>query len=115
MLKLVSLHRSKHEECEIAKSHLNLINVKESGMISDRDTAISMREHMANILWLLTASATKSPLTECPEDERREYNLAIAEVCELIYSKVIQPIESKHTGLPELKHVRHEEFKRKKL
>ncbi|NJL73039.1 MAG: hypothetical protein HC888_16570 [Candidatus Competibacteraceae bacterium] len=76
-------------------------------MFENVETAITVREHMANLIWLLTASATTSPLTECPQEEQNQYTLIVSEICELINTKVIRTIENTHTSIPKLKYVNY--------
>ncbi len=83
-------------------------------MFDNIETAITVREHMANLIWLLTSTAATSPLTECSKEEQNGYNLIVSEICELINTRVIGPIESTHTSIPKLKHISYSSIEKRR-
>lgn len=80
-------------------------------MFKDKGIATSVREHMANVIWILTASGITSPISESSKAEQKEYDRAVSEICELIQYRVIDPIERKHPDLFEQKHVQYKKHK----
>jgi len=65
-------------------------------LFRDKDTALTVREHMANVIWILTSSATISPVAESSTEEQITYNKAISKICDVIFEAVLDPICEKH-------------------
>jgi hypothetical protein len=77
-------------------------------MFADKDIALTVREHMSNAIWMITASGLTSPVTEASEDEQQSYNQAISKICDAITNEILNPIFEKHPILMEHRNIRYE-------
>lgn len=81
-------------------------------MFRDEDTAFAIKEHMLNAIWLISASAHRSPILECTEDEQLAYGKIVDKICQGIEAEIILPICDAYPNLIDIDDSRYKRFHR---
>jgi hypothetical protein len=70
-------------------------------MFTNEDTALSVNNHMKNIVWLISATTLTSPVTDSSPEEQQAYNEIVSKICAEIIENILDPIFAKYPNLPD--------------
>lgn len=83
-----------------------------TNMFRDEETAFAIKEHMLNAIWLISASAHRSPILECTEEEQLAYAKIVDKICQTIDDEIILPICDVYPNLIDTDDSRYKRFHR---